>query len=95
MNTGGIDPLIRGMVVDHAKLMKQNQMLIEELQNHLFEQTEIMGLDLAALNLQRGRDHGLPGKETLGLSCGQYSFSFTGYSISVNVDLWGEKKMIL
>ncbi|XP_040543511.1 myeloperoxidase isoform X2 [Gallus gallus] len=67
---GGIDPLIRGMVVDHAKLMKQNQMLIEELQNHLFEQTEIMGLDLAALNLQRGRDHGLPGYNAWRRFCG-------------------------
>ena len=77
MNAGGIDPLIRGMVVDHAKLMKQNQLLVEELQNHLFEQTEIMGLDLAALNMQRGRDHGLPGKETqVHVSCEQYSFFF-------------------
>lgn len=64
MAAGGIDPLIRGMVVDHAKLMKQNQLLVEELQNHLFEQTEVMGLDLGAMNMQRGRDHGLPGKET-------------------------------
>ncbi|OWK52503.1 Myeloperoxidase [Lonchura striata] len=67
---GGIDPLIRGMVVDHAKLMKQNQLLIEELQNHLFEQTEVMGLDLGAMNMQRGRDHGLPGYNTWRGFCG-------------------------
>ncbi|XP_035199185.1 eosinophil peroxidase-like isoform X1 [Oxyura jamaicensis] len=67
---GGIDPLIRGMVVDHAKLMKQNQLLVEELQNHLFEQTAVMGLDLAALNLQRGRDHGLPGYNAWRHFCG-------------------------
>ncbi|XP_036251281.2 myeloperoxidase-like [Molothrus ater] len=67
---GGIDPLIRGMVVDHAKLMKQNQLLIEELQNHLFEQTEVMGLDLGAMNMQRGRDHGLPGYNAWRGFCG-------------------------
>ncbi|KAM9176785.1 LOW QUALITY PROTEIN: eosinophil peroxidase-like [Mergus octosetaceus] len=67
---GGIDPLIRGMVVDHAKLMKQNQLLVEELRNHLFEQTAVMGLDLAALNLQRGRDHGLPGYNAWRRFCG-------------------------
>ncbi|NWU98616.1 PERM Myeloperoxidase, partial [Upupa epops] len=67
---GGIDPLIRGMVLDQAKLMKQNQMLVEELQNHLFEQTAIMGLDLAALNMQRGRDHGLPGYNAWRRFCG-------------------------
>ncbi|NXK19243.1 PERE peroxidase, partial [Arenaria interpres] len=67
---GGIDPLIRGMVVDHAKLMKQNQLLVEELQNRLFEQTEVMGLDLAALNMQRGRDHGLPGYNAWRRFCG-------------------------
>ncbi|NWR38834.1 PERM Myeloperoxidase, partial [Tachuris rubrigastra] len=67
---GGIDPLVRGMVVDHAKLMEQNQLLVEELQNHLFEQTEVMGLDLAAMNMQRGRDHGLPGYNAWRGFCG-------------------------
>ncbi|NXG03269.1 PERM Myeloperoxidase, partial [Sakesphorus luctuosus] len=67
---GGIDPLVRGMLVAHSKLMKQNQLLVEELQNHLFEQTEAMGLDLAAINMQRGRDHGLPGYNAWRGFCG-------------------------
>ncbi|NWS22274.1 PERM Myeloperoxidase, partial [Pachyramphus minor] len=67
---GGIDPLVRGMVVDRAKLMEQNRLVVEELQNHLFEQTEVMGLDLAAMNMQRGRDHGLPGYNAWRGFCG-------------------------
>ncbi|XP_060622999.2 myeloperoxidase-like [Anolis sagrei] len=67
---GGIDPLVRGFLADHSKLMKQNQMMVEELQEHLFEQTEHIGLDLAALNLQRGRDHGLPGYNAWRRFCG-------------------------
>ncbi|XP_030392889.1 myeloperoxidase-like [Gopherus evgoodei] len=67
---GGIDPLLRGLLVDHAKLMKQNQMMVEELQERLFEQVEIIGLDLASLNLQRGRDHGLPGYNAWRQFCG-------------------------
>uniref|UniRef100_A0A8C8SDE3 Lactoperoxidase n=1 Tax=Pelusios castaneus TaxID=367368 RepID=A0A8C8SDE3_9SAUR len=67
---GGIDPLLRGMLVVHAKLMKQNQMVVEELQERLFEQTEVIGLDLPALNLQRGRDHGLPGYNAWRRFCG-------------------------
>ncbi|KAM9370675.1 eosinophil peroxidase-like [Phaethornis superciliosus] len=70
LTEGGIDPLIRGMVFSHAKLMKQNKLLAEELQNHLFEQTQVMGLDLASLNLQRGRDHGLPGYSAWRQFCG-------------------------
>ncbi|CAI5795086.1 myeloperoxidasemyeloperoxidase-like [Podarcis lilfordi] len=67
---GGIDPLLRGLLADHAKLMKQNQMMVEELQDRLFEQLELIGLDLASLNLQRGRDHGLPGYNAWRRFCG-------------------------
>uniref|UniRef100_A0ABM5EMT2 Myeloperoxidase-like n=1 Tax=Pogona vitticeps TaxID=103695 RepID=A0ABM5EMT2_9SAUR len=67
---GGIDPLLRGFLTDDSKLMRQNQMMVKELQDRLFEQVEIMGLDLAALNLQRGRDHGLPGYNAWRRFCG-------------------------
>ncbi|NXY89626.1 PERE peroxidase, partial [Alcedo cyanopectus] len=67
---GGIDPLLRGLLVDHAKMTKQDQQLVDELQNHLFEQISIIGLDLASLNMQRGRDHGLPGYNAWRGLCG-------------------------
>uniref|UniRef100_A0A8C8YLV0 Lactoperoxidase n=1 Tax=Prolemur simus TaxID=1328070 RepID=A0A8C8YLV0_PROSS len=59
---GGIDPLVRGLLGKKAKLMKQNKMMTGELRNRLFQPTHrIHGFDLAAINIQRGRDHGQPG----------------------------------
>ncbi|KAF5916008.1 hypothetical protein HPG69_003081, partial [Diceros bicornis minor] len=59
---GGIDPLVRGLLAKKSKLMNQNKMMTGELRNKLFQPThKIHGFDLAAINIQRCRDHGMPG----------------------------------
>lgn len=60
---GGIDPLVRGLLAKKSKLMNQDKMMTGELRNKLFQPThKIHGFDLAAINIQRGRDHGMPGE---------------------------------
>lgn len=59
--SGGLDPIVRGLLARAAKLQVQGQLMNEELTERLFVLSNVGTLDLASLNLQRGRDHGLPG----------------------------------
>ena len=56
---GGIEPLLRGLTVQHAQEIDAR--VVDEVRNMLFGPPGAGGLDLASLNIQRGRDHGLPG----------------------------------
>ncbi|NXG45751.1 PERM Myeloperoxidase, partial [Psilopogon haemacephalus] len=67
---GGIDPFLRSLLANHSKLMTQEQVMVEDLRERLFEQVKRIGLDLASLNMQRGRDHGLPGYNSWRRFCG-------------------------
>ncbi|XP_061393833.1 peroxidasin [Musca vetustissima] len=58
---GGVDPLMRGMFATPAKLKLPGQNLNSELTEKLFQTAHAVALDLAAMNIQRGRDHGIPG----------------------------------
>lgn len=97
----GIDPILRGL----AGQVCQNidSLVVDDVRNFLFGEPGSGGFDLASLNIQRGRDHGLPSynevREALGL---RPHTSFRGitrnrdlrrqleevYGSVDNVDLW-------
>ena len=53
-----MDPVLRGLFASPARLA--NTGLAPDLTERLFEAAHAVALDLGALNIQRGRDHGLP-----------------------------------
>uniref|UniRef100_A0A8C5Y8R3 Thyroid peroxidase n=1 Tax=Microcebus murinus TaxID=30608 RepID=A0A8C5Y8R3_MICMU len=67
---GGLDPLLRGLLASPAKLQVPAQLMNQELTERLFVLPNSSTLDLASLNLQRGRDHGLPGYNAWRRFCG-------------------------
>jgi len=55
---GGIDPILRGLASQACQSI--DAYVIDDVRNFLFGDPGAGGFDLAALNIQRGRDHGLP-----------------------------------
>jgi len=53
----GIDPYLRGLAAQQARAI--DNMIVDDLRNFLFGPPGAGGFDLASLNIQRGRDHGL------------------------------------
>ncbi|MCB1063840.1 MAG: hypothetical protein KDN20_13070 [Verrucomicrobiae bacterium] len=54
---GGIEPVLRGLARQQAQEI--DALLVDDVRNFLFGPPGAGGFDLASLNLQRGRDHGL------------------------------------
>lgn len=56
---GGIEPLLRGLASQRCQAV--DPYVVDDVRNFLFGEPGAGGFDLASLNIQRGRDHGLPG----------------------------------
>ena len=55
-----MDMLLKALVTQPSE--NADEKFVDDITNHLFEQEHNgLGLDLVALNIQRGRDHGIPG----------------------------------
>ncbi len=55
---GGIEPILRGLAVQRSQ--EVDPLVNDAVRNFLFGPPGAGGFDLASLNIQRGRDHGLP-----------------------------------
>ncbi|XP_054709398.1 uncharacterized protein LOC129219104 [Uloborus diversus] len=60
-SSNAIDHILRGLATSSMEALDRS--ITEEVTNHLFENKHVpfSGMDLAALNIQRARDHGIPG----------------------------------
>jgi peroxidase len=84
---GGVDPIIRGLIGLAAKRVKPGEFLNSELTERLFTLAHEVALDLAAFNLQRGRDHGLQPYNEYRKYCGlRYATTFDDFRTEIRND---------
>lgn len=69
---GGIESLFRSLINEPPSRFDTN--IADVLQNHLFEfklsDNSVIAFDLAAVNINRGRDHGIPSYNEFRQICG-------------------------
>jgi len=68
IDEGGIEPLLMGLAKQPMQMI--DSMVVDDVRNFLFGQPGAGGFDLASLNIQRGRDHGIPDYNTVRVAYG-------------------------
>jgi peroxidase len=82
ISTVGIEPYLRGLT--HQRAQEIDGLIIDAVRN--FTDTRAGGFDLAALNMQRGRDHGLPRFNQVRLDYGLLAYtSFSQLTTDTNM----------
>ncbi|KAF2346440.1 hypothetical protein FHG87_022804, partial [Trinorchestia longiramus] len=84
-NFGSVDRLMLGMAFEHSQ--SRDVYMTDELTQRLFQMpSNHFGLDLASINIQRGRDHGLPAYNVWREQCGLHKFANWGQLLQVMDD---------
>ncbi|KAK6194471.1 hypothetical protein SNE40_000100 [Patella caerulea] len=77
----GLNLIVEGMLKDSSQ--DTDLTFSDGVKNKLFQNFTVPGLDLAALNIQRGRDHGLAPYNKYRKHCGLKPISFDGSTAQV------------
>ncbi len=85
---GGIEPLLLGLA--SQTIQEIDHRLIDDVRNFLFGEPGEGGVDLASLNIQRGRDHGLPDYNTLREA---YGLSHKRNFVEITGDTQGQDRL--
>ncbi|MEL7426614.1 MAG: peroxidase family protein [Bacteroidota bacterium] len=72
--TGGISPFFKGMAVQSQQLFDAK--VVDDIRNFLFGPPGAGGLDLASININRGRERGLPDFNTVRENFGLARYNF-------------------
>ncbi|XP_037082057.1 peroxidase-like [Pollicipes pollicipes] len=83
-NIGSVDRLMFGLLTSRRSGATSSSS--RELTNRLFQTTQPFGMDLASINIQRGRDHGLAPYNTWRRECGLRRFTNWGQLLEVMDD---------
>jgi len=88
----GIEPILRGLVT--GKSEKIDNFVIDEVRNFLFgEPAPVGGFDLPSLNIQRGRDHGIPSYNVVREAYGLPTVD-SFFDITYDIDLANKLKSV-
>ena len=84
LNAEGIEPILRGLAAQRAQDLDIR--VIDDVRNFLFaNEPPFPGLDLVSLNIQRGRDHGLPDFNTVRVDFGLEPKTFSQITANASV----------
>ncbi|MGK7955991.1 MAG: peroxidase family protein, partial [Crocosphaera sp.] len=82
---GGVESFLKGLEVQQAQELDSK--LVDDVRNFLFGPPGAGGFDLASLNLQRGREHGVPDLNTVRQSLGLPVYASFGALTGNNPEL--------